>query len=141
MSKLLKMHEKWMKIALKEAHKAQDMGEVPIGAVIVSDSGELLAKAHNLKESVSDPTGHAEILAIKKAAQKTASWRLTDATIYVTLQPCMMCAGAITQARLKHLVFGASDPKADCTHSIPFKEGVLKDECAKILTNFFKAKR
>lgn len=148
------MHENWMKIALQEAQKAQDIGEVPIGAVIVSDSGEILSKAHNLKESVSDPTGHAEVLAIKKAAKKIGSWRLTNSTIYVTLEPCMMCSGAIIQARIKKLVFGASDPKGGCAHSITkgfdleglnhkvsFEAGVLEEECGTILTNFFKSKR
>jgi len=148
------MHEKWMKEAIKEALKAQSIGEVPVGAIIISDSGEILSKAHNLKESGSDPTGHAEVLAIKKAAQKINSWRLNGASLYVTLEPCMMCTGAIIQSRLEKIYFGASDPKGGCAHSLMrgfetkglnhkvlYHSGVLEEECGNLLTNFFKNKR
>lgn len=148
------MHEKWMNEALKLATMAEDMGEVPIGAIVVSPEGEVLARAHNLKESKSDPTGHAEILAIKKASKKLGAWRLTGATLYVTLEPCMMCTGALVQSRIKEVVFGARDPKGGCVetltrgleleginHKVLSTGGVLEKECGALLTNFFKKKR
>ncbi len=144
-----------MKIALNLAQKACELDEVPVGALIVSNDGEILSQAHNLRESSLDPTGHAELLAIKKAAKAINSWRLIGAKLYVTLEPCMMCAGAIWQSRLSEVIYGASDPKHGFIHSIytPFNEdtklnhkpkitsGILQEDCGLILTNFFKEKR
>jgi tRNA(adenine34) deaminase len=142
-----------MALALQEAEKAYKLDEVPVGALIVGTHGEVLAKAHNLKESQSDPCGHAEILAIRKAAEKLGSWRLTGCSLYVTLEPCMMCLGAAVQSRLKHINFGASDPKAGFVlsmhrglehphnHLPTWTQGTLGLECSKILKNFFKSKR
>jgi len=143
-----------MKEALKEARKAKEIAEVPIGALVVSKEGEIIARAHNLKESKSDPTGHAEILAIKEAAEKTHSWRLTGATLYVTLEPCMMCTGALVQSRIKEVVFGAYDPKGGCVetltkgldldglnHKVSHTGGVLEKECGQVLSDFFRERR
>ena len=148
------MHEKWMSEALSEAIKAKEFGEVPVGAIVVSDEGEIIARAHNLKEANSDPTGHAEMLAIKAATAKLGAWRLSNSTLYVTLEPCMMCTGAIIQSRVKNLVFGAYDPKGGCVtslmkgfeleglnHQVICEGGILEKECGKILTDFFKEKR
>lgn len=146
-------NEDWMRLALKQAEAALEKDEVPIGAVIVKD-GEILALACNEKETDNDPTAHAEILAIKRAAKKTGSWRLTDATLYVTLEPCPMCAGAIIQARIKRLVFGALDPKGGAAgsvlnvfddklwnHKVEVISGILEEECAEVLKGFFRNKR
>lgn len=143
----------FMKEALQEAEKAQLIGEVPIGAIIVYE-GKIVARAHNLRETTGDPTGHAEILAIRKAADLKNHWRLTNMTLYVTLEPCPMCAGAIIQARIKRLVFGASDPKAGATgslmnlvqderlnHRVEVTSGILGTECGKILKDFFRERR
>ena len=102
--------EHFMKIALKEAEKARDIDEVPIGAVIVKDN-KVIARGHNLRESKKDPLGHAELVAIKKASKKIGDWQLVDCTLYVTLEPCIMCGGAIIQSRIKTVVYGADDPK------------------------------
>ncbi len=143
-----------MKIALEQAKKAQALEEVPVGAILVSREGEILSKTHNLKECTSDPTGHAEILALRKASKNLNSWRLEGATMYVTLEPCMMCTGALIQSRVTRVVFGAYDPKGgmieslskgleikELNHRIEARGGVLKDECGKILSDFFKLKR
>lgn len=141
------MINKYFDIALKEASKAYDLGECPIGAVIVRD-GKVIAKAHNLRENKEDPLGHAEILAIKKASKKLGVWRLDDCEMYVTLEPCLMCAGAIINARLKKVYFGAEDKRNGAvknnldtfntfTHK-PEYEYIHQEECGKILTNFFK---
>ena len=108
--------EKYMKVAINEALKAQYIGEVPIGAVIVKDN-KIIARAHNLRETRQDPTAHAEYLAIQKAAKIVGSWRLEDCTLYVTLEPCVMCAGAIVMSRIPRVVYGASDPKGGCSSS------------------------
>lgn len=142
-----------MREALKEAEKAVQKGEVPIGAVIVSDS-KIIAKGHNLKESTADATAHAEIIAIKKASKKLGRWRLTNSIIYVTLEPCLMCMGALIQARIERLVFGCYDPKAGAcgslydlsqdkrlNHRIKVTEGVMAGECGKILKGFFNGLR
>ena len=146
------MEEKFMKLALKEAKKAYDKGEVPVGAVIVKN-GEVISRAHNLKEIKNDTTNHAELLAIKKASKKLNSWRLTDCEMYVTLEPCPMCAGAIINSRLDRVVYGAKDPKAGSCESVinlfdlpynhkPFvSRGILEEECSSILTEFFKKLR
>jgi tRNA(adenine34) deaminase len=142
-----------MKAALNEAEKGFKKDEVPIGAVVVVD-GKIIARAHNLRESQIDPTAHAEILAIKKAAKKLGGWRLEKAEIYSTLEPCPMCAGAIVHARVSSLVYGADDPKAGAcgsvmniisskhlNHKVKVRAGVLKKECSEILTKFFKKLR
>ena len=144
------MEEKFMKEALKEAKKAYDKLEVPVGAVIVKD-GKIIARAHNLKETKFDTTKHAEILAIQKASKKLNSWRLIDCEMYVTLEPCSMCAGALINSRIKKVYIGASDQKTGAVgsvfnlledytfnHKVEYKKGVLQDECESILKEFFK---
>jgi len=145
--------EKFMRTALAEAEKGFRKDEVPVGAVIVVDN-KIVARAHNLRESLIDPTAHAEILAIKKAARKLGGWRLNKATLYTTLEPCPMCAGAIVHSRVKEVVFGADDPKAGAcgsimdivsskhlNHHVRVTSGVLKKECSEILKKFFKKLR
>jgi len=145
---------KWMNLALEEAFKAQELGEVPVGAVVVSSDGKLVSKAHNLKEQNNDPCGHAEIISIKKAAASLGSWRLSDCWLFVTLEPCMMCTGAIIQSRIGHVVFGATDPKGGFVTSVaqgfenfslnhqPKCEGGIEEEkCSTVLKNFFKLRR
>src|SRR5688572_18173921 len=111
------MHERWMRLALKEAQAALAENEVPIGAVIVHDE-IVIASAHNQRETLRDPTAHAEMIAITQAAESLGSWRLENCTLYVTLEPCPMCAGAIVQARVPLIVYGALDPKAGAVHSL-----------------------
>lgn len=144
----------FMNIALEEAERAYDMDEVPVGAVLVSDAGEVLAKAHNLKEQLSNPCGHAEIIAIQKAAKEIEGWRLTGFTLYVTLEPCLMCLGAVVQSRIKRVVFGSYDKKGGAlslgyymhkdkrlNHRFSVTGGVGHYECSKILSSYFKEKR
>ncbi|MEA4884574.1 MAG: tRNA adenosine(34) deaminase TadA [Clostridia bacterium] len=144
---------KFMRLAIEEARTAGQAGEVPVGAVIVA-RGEVLARAHNRRETDGDPTAHAEICAIRMAAAACGSWRLSDATIYVTLEPCPMCAGAIVQARMERLVYGASDPKAGAAgtlwdiprdmrlnHWVAVTAGVLADSCGAMLGEFFAQRR
>ena len=139
-----------MKEALKEAKKAYDKLEVPVGAVIVKD-GKIIARAHNLKETKFDTTNHAEIIAIQKASKKLKSWRLLDCEMYVTLEPCSMCAGAIINSRIKKVYIGANDEKTGAVgsvfnlfedykfnHNVEFEKGILKKECENILKDFFK---
>lgn len=146
--------EKFMRKAIQQAKKAETLGEVPIGAVIVCD-GKIIARAHNLRQTTKDATAHAEILAIKKASKKLDTWHLVDCTLYVTLEPCPMCSGAIINSRIKRVVFGAVDPKAGCCgtfYNLPMDarfnhrpqeivSGILQNECASLLTNFFVAIR
>lgn len=140
----------YMKEAIVEAKKAEAKGEVPIGAVVVLN-GEIIARAHNLRETTQVSTGHAELLAIEAACKIVGSWRLEEAELYVTLEPCPMCAGAIVMSRVKKVVFGAKDPKAGCAgtfmnllqddrfnHQCEVESGVLKEECGELLTNFFR---
>lgn len=147
------MEEKFMKAALKEAKKAYDKLEVPVGAVIVKD-GKIIARAHNLKETKYDTTKHAEILAIQKASKKLNSWRLIDCEMYVTLEPCSMCAGALINSRIKKVYIGASDQKTGAVgsvfnlledytfnHKVEYEKGILQDECESILKEFFKELR
>ncbi|MDR3540822.1 MAG: tRNA adenosine(34) deaminase TadA [Desulfosporosinus sp.] len=147
------LHQDWMHLALKQAQMAFEQGEVPIGAVIVHN-GQVIASAHNEREQNNDPTAHAEILVIQRAAKALGSWRLTDATLYVTLEPCPMCAGAIMQSRIKQLVYGAMDLKGGATgsvmnvldytlwnHRVDVVAGILEDECKDILKLFFKRLR
>ena len=143
------LHQDWMRLALEQAKIAIDEGEVPIGAVIIYEN-KLISVAHNEKELRQDSTAHAEILAIQRAAQALGTWRLSDAILYVTLEPCPMCAGAILQARLKQVVFGASDIKGGAlgsvmnvldvnrwNHRVDVIAGVLEDECKSLLRDFF----
>ena len=145
--------EHFMKEALKEAKKAYEKLEVPVGAVIVKD-GKIIARAHNLKETKYDTTKHAEILAIQKASKKLKSWRLTDCEMYITLEPCSMCAGALINSRIKKVYIGCMNPKAGCAGSIlnilempqfnhmcSVTRGVLENECSRLLTDFFKELR
>ncbi|QXE90477.1 tRNA adenosine(34) deaminase TadA [Geomonas subterranea] len=139
----------WMGKAIEQARKAESVGEVPIGAVIVKD-GAVIARGHNLRESKQDPSAHAEMIAIRKAAKKLASWRLTGATLYVTLEPCTMCMGAIILSRLDRVVFGSYDPKGGAAgslfdfsddkrlnHSVVLTPGVRGDETSTMLSGFF----
>ena len=143
-----------MQQALALANQAATFDDVPVGALVVNDQGEIIGVGENLREKNNDPTAHAEIVAIKNAAQKIDNWRLDDLTMVVTLEPCAMCAGAIVQTRMKRLVFGAFDEKAGAVGSIwdvvrdtraltktEVISGVLEKECAQVLTNFFKGKR
>lgn len=145
--------EWYMKEALAEAQKAYDKEETPIGAVIVRD-GAIIARAHNEKECKNDATLHAEMTAIRKASKKVASWRLNDCDLYVTLEPCAMCAGAILQSRIRRLYIGASDSKAGAVgsvvdllsveafnHKVEVYHGILEEECAAMLKKFFKELR
>ena len=144
---------KFMKQALKEAKKAYEKLEVPVGAVIVKD-GKIIARAHNLKETKTDTTKHAEILAIQKASKKLESWRLVDCEMYITLEPCSMCAGAIINSRIKKVYIGALDEKTGAAgsvlnlfedykfnHKVEVEKGVMQKECENILKDFFKMLR
>lgn len=144
-------YNKFMTLALREAEKAKLIDEVPVGAIIVMD-GKVVAKAHNTKNKNKNALHHAEMLAIEKAQKKLGDWHLYDCTLFVTLEPCPMCAGAIINARIGTVVFGAHDPKAGCFGSVfDFKDkfnhtpnivsGIMKEECGNILTNYFKEKR
>ena len=143
-----------MQQALALANQAATFDDVPVGSLIVNDQGEIIGVGENLREKNNDPTAHAEIVAIKNAAQKIGNWRLDDLTMVVTLEPCAMCAGAIVQTRMKRLVFGAFDEKAGAVGSvwdvvrdtraltkIEVISGVSEKECAQVLTKFFKGKR
>lgn len=143
----------WMGKAIAQAKKAEAIGEVPIGAVVVKD-GAVIARGHNLRESRQDPAAHAELIAIRKAAKKLSSWRLTGATLYVTLEPCTMCMGAVILSRLDRVVFGSHDPKGGAAgslydlsddkrlnHSVALTPGVRGDETSAMLSEFFSALR
>ncbi len=147
------MHEYFMRMALAEAEAALAEEEVPIGAVIVQND-RVIAAAHNQREQLRDPTAHAEMIAITQAAQTLNSWRLEGCTLYATLEPCPMCAGAILQARIPTVVYGAADPKGGAVHTLyqllsdprlnhrpQIVSGVLMDRCGSILTQFFQAQR
>ncbi len=142
-----------MRAALEEARRGLLEGEVPVGAVVVAD-GAIVARAHNAPIALSDPTAHAEVLALREAGRKTGNYRLTGATLYVTVEPCPMCCGAALQARLARVVYGAADPKAGAveslyrllddsrlSHRVEAVGGVLGGECAALLTEFFETKR
>ena len=143
---------RFMRLALEEAKRAAALGETPIGAVVVS-GGEVIATAHNSRERNNDITAHAELLAIRQAAEQRGDWRLGDCTVYVTLEPCPMCAGALINSRIDRVVYGVEDAKAGCLGSVinfnsyPFNHafsvtsGVCAKECANILSDFFAAKR
>lgn len=142
-----------LELALAEARQAAEEGEVPVGAVI-EHGGQIVAAAHNQRETLRDPTAHAEMIAITQAAEALGSWRLEGCTLYVTLEPCPMCAGAIVQARLPRVVYGAADPKAGAVdslyrlltdqrlnHRVNVTSGVLAEPCGELLTAFFRARR
>ncbi len=142
-----------MKLALAEAAAAADAGEVPVGCVVLHE-GRVIGSAHNQRETLRDPTAHAEVLAITQAAESLGSWRLTGCTLVVTLEPCPMCAGALLQARVDRVVFGALDPKAGAVrslyqlleddrfnHRVEVEGGVLAEECGRVLTDFFRVRR
>ncbi|MBO6155637.1 MAG: tRNA adenosine(34) deaminase TadA [Lachnospiraceae bacterium] len=148
-NKAAKRDEKYMKMALKEAKKAADLNEVPIGCVIVRDD-KVIAKACNKRNSDKNVLSHAELLAIKQACKKTGDWRLEDCTMYITLEPCQMCSGAMVQARLQRAVIGAMNAKAGCAgsvlnilqmqefnHQVDVTRGVLEAECSEMLSKFF----
>lgn len=147
------MKTKFMKEALKEANKARLKDEVPVGCVVVKD-GLIIARGHNLKEKKNDATLHAEIVTLKKAYKKLGGWRLEECEMYVTLEPCMMCTGAIVHSRIKKVYFGAKDPKAGTVvsiaslfdneklnHKVEYEFGILEEECSTILKEYFKGKR
>ena len=147
-------YQSLMQQAIAIAQEVKFSGDVPVGALIVNEAGEIVSSGKNEREKDNDPTAHAEIVAIRKASEKLGSWRLDDLTLIVTLEPCVMCAGAILQSRIKRLVFGAFDQKAGAVGSsldvirdvralskVEVVSGVLEDECAKLLTDFFATKR
>ena len=148
-NKAKRKDEKYMKLALKEAKKARDINEVPIGCVIVRDD-KVIGKGYNKRNTDKNVLSHAELIAIKQACKKTGDWRLEDCTMYITLEPCQMCAGAMVQARLQRAVIGSMNPKAGCggsvlnilqmaefNHQVDVERGVLEEECSGILTEFF----
>ena len=143
----------FMQAALEEAAAAEILAEVPIGAVVVLD-GQIIGRGHNLRETEQDPTAHAEMIAVRQAAEKLGSWRLIDCTLYVTLEPCVMCMGGTILARIPRLVFGCRDPKAGAVgsiynfaeddrfnHQVQVREGVLQKECSEQLSRFFRQLR
>ena len=143
----------FMKLALQQARHASQRGEVPVGAVVVHD-GQIVGRAYNRREEMQSPLAHAEILALDAASQELGHWRLTNCDLYVTLEPCIMCAGAILQGRLRRLIFGCLDPKAGAVrslyrlcedqrlnHQVPATTGVLAEECATVLSDFFSSLR
>jgi tRNA(adenine34) deaminase len=151
--KKMTQDEKFMKAALKEARKAYKLDEVPIGCVIVQD-GRVIARGYNRRNTEGNALAHAELTAIRKASKKTGDWRLEDCTMYVTLEPCQMCAGAIVQSRMKKVVIGSMNPKAGCAgsvinllqmdgfnHKVEIERGVLEGECSEMLSGFFRELR
>ena len=145
--------ERFMQLALEEARRAAEEGEVPIGAVVVC-GGEVAARAHNRRETDADPSAHAEFSAMLEASRALGRWRLTDCTVYVTLEPCLMCAGLMVNARIDRCVYGASDPKGGAlgtlydvsadprlNHAFAVTPGVLADESAELLRSFFRSRR
>lgn len=142
----------FMKKALKEALKAYKIGEVPVGCVLVDENNKVVSRAYNKKEKLNDVCGHAEILCIKKASKKIGDWRLNNLTLYVTLEPCLMCSSAIIQSRIKRVVFGAYEPNTGAAlsriHAFKLENssclvdgGVLENDCKILIQNFFKEKR
>ncbi|MBY0205580.1 MULTISPECIES: tRNA adenosine(34) deaminase TadA [Paenibacillus] len=147
------LHEYWMRQAIAEAQKAEALGEVPIGAVIVRNN-EIIGRGYNLRETTLDSTAHAEMVAIREASEVIGAWRLLDCSLYVTLEPCPMCAGAIVQSRVPRVIFGTADPKAGCAgtlmnllqeprfnHRTEVIPDVLQPECSSMLTQFFRRLR
>ncbi len=151
---MFEIDEFWMRAALDAARKASDAGEVPVGACLIDENGNLLAAVGNLTITNSDPTAHAEILVLREGAAKIGNYRLTSATLYTTIEPCAMCAGALVNARIKRLVFGANDERfgavesvfricdsGSLNHRIEITKGVLADECKILIQDFFRQKR
>lgn len=149
----MEQHIHWMKEAIQEARKAEQLLEVPIGAVIVRN-GEIIGRGYNLRETSLDPTAHAELIAIKQASEHLKAWRLLDCQLYVTLEPCPMCAGAIVQSRIPQVIYGTADPKAGCAgtlmnllqeqrfnHRVDVVSNILQEECAELLSSFFRQLR
>lgn len=147
-------HADYMKMALEEARRAMQIDEVPVGAVLVNESGDLLATAHNRTIAAQDPTAHAEILALRAAAGKLRNYRLLNTTLYVTVEPCVMCAGALVHARVGRLVFGAPDPKWGASgslynvasdprlnHRLEVISGICVEECRALMQDFFRSRR
>ena len=147
-------HTKFMELALDEAKKAGQIGEVPVGAILVSENGEILSADHNQTIKLADPTAHAEILALRNASHEINNYRLLNTTLYVTVEPCIMCMGAIVHARISRVVFGATDPKwgaagslynyaADdrLNHRVEIITDVCADDCRRLMQDFFRAKR
>jgi len=145
--------EAFIREALHEAEKAYALGEVPVGAVVVVD-GEIVSRAHNLRETLKDATAHAEIIALREAARARGGWRLEDAVVYTTMEPCPMCAGALVQFRVRKVVYGVADPKAGAAgsivnllqeprfnHQVEVEAGVLEEECREIVQRFFQELR
>ncbi len=143
-----------MEEALREAEKAFDRGEVPVGAVVVSPDGLIIGRGHNLKETLKDPSAHAEVLAIREAASKLGDWRLEGCSIFVTLEPCLMCCGLLVQARVEYLCYGAKDPKFGAVeslfrslehprlnHRVLYKGGVMEDKSVELMRRFFRRLR
>jgi tRNA(adenine34) deaminase len=146
-------HEYWMQEAIQAAKDAEAINEVPIGAVVVYNE-QVIGRGYNTRETSLDPTAHAEMAAIRQASKALGAWRLLDCTLYVTLEPCPMCAGAIVQARLPKVIFGTTDPKAGCAgtlmnllqeqrfnHQVEVIEGILQNECSALLSDFFRKLR
>lgn len=149
----METEEKYMREAVRQAKKAAEAGDVPIGCVIVSGD-KIIARAYNQRNKKKTTLAHAELLAIQKASRKTGDWRLEECTMYITLEPCQMCAGAIVQARIPKVVIGAMNPKAGCAgsvlnilqveqfnHQVDIKKGVLEEECSQMLSDFFRQLR
>lgn len=147
-------HIEFMQLALEEAKKAGQKGEVPIGAILVANAGDILSRSHNQTISLLDPTAHAEILALRQAAQKVSNYRLPSTTLYITVEPCIMCMGAIIHARVAKVVFGTGDPKwgaggslynlatdSRLNHQPEIMQGICQDECRTLLQDFFRARR
>jgi len=143
-----------MGLCLEEARRAAARGEIPVGALVVDVEGHIIGRGHNLREDTADPTAHAEIVALREAALHLGHWRVLEATLYVTLEPCIMCAGALVNARVKRLVYGCADPKAGAVeslyrvptdvrlnHRLAVTGGVRHAECAALLQHFFRARR
>ena len=146
--------QRFMSLALDQAHQAAELGEVPVGAVVVDPAGQVVGRAHNRRELDQDPLAHAELLALGQAARALSSWRLIGTTLYVTLEPCVMCAGALVNARVERLVYGCEDPKAGAVrtlyalcedprlnHRVQDIRGVEGERCATVLRDFFAARR
>lgn len=149
----MERQEKYMRAALREARKAEALEEVPIGCVIVQED-KIIARGYNRRNTDKNTLSHAELIAIRKASKKTGDWRLEDCTMYVTLEPCQMCAGAIVQSRMARVVIGAMNPKAGCAgsvmnllqverfnHQVEIQQGVLEEECSNMLSEFFRRLR
>ncbi|OAB43613.1 tRNA adenosine(34) deaminase TadA [Paenibacillus glacialis] len=147
------VHEHWMRQAVLLAQEAENLGEVPIGAIIVRGD-DIIGRGYNLREQTMDPTAHAEMIAIRDASQQLDAWRLLECRLYVTLEPCPMCAGAIVQSRVPQVIYGTTDPKAGCAgtlmnllqeprfnHRTDVISDVLQEECSQLLTNFFRRLR